>query len=150
MIALDTDVLAVYHLFHNDPRYEITKNLFIKLNEQPKAVTIFNILELCGILASANRLKDSKVIFDRYLEAEDSIIIFPSLIGDSVKDFWITLVSECFSRIQRGIRLGDAVILWALEANQDIDSFITWNTKHFKNKTSLNILTPSEFLQSVK
>ncbi len=146
MIAIDTDVLAVYHLFHNDPRYEATKNLFIKLNEQPKAVTIFNILELCGILASANRLKDSKTLFDRYLEAEDTIVLFPPLIGDSVKDFWTTLVSECFSRIQKGLRLGDAVILWTLETNQDIESFITWNTKHFKEKTPIKILTPAEFV----
>ena len=146
MIAIDTDVLAVYHIFHNDPRYEATKNLFTKLNEQPKAVTIFNILELCGILATANRLKDSKSLFDRYLEAEDSIVLFPPLTGESAKDFWAALVSECFSRIQRGIRLGDAVILWTLEANQGIDSFITWNTKHFKEKTPIKILTPAEFV----
>ena len=86
MIAIDTDVLAVYHIFHNDPRY------------------------------------------------------------DSAKDFWAALVSECFSRIQRGIRLGDAVILWTLEANQGIESFITWNTKHFKEKTPIKILTPAEFV----
>ncbi len=146
MIAIDTDVLAVYHLFHNDPRYEVTKKLFIKLNDQPKAITIFNILELCGILASANRVKDSKTVFDRYLEAEDSIVLFPSLIGDSNKNLWTTLVSECFSRIQRGLRLGDAVILWTLETNQDIDSFITWNTKHFKERTSIKIMTPAEFV----
>lgn len=146
MIAIDTDVLAVYHLFHNDPRYEATKKLFIKLNDQPKAITIFNILELCGILASANRVKDSKTVFDRYLEAEDSIVLFPPLTGESAKNLWTTLVSECLSRIQRGLRLGDAVILWTLETNQDIDSFITWNTKHFKERTSIKIMTPAEFV----
>lgn len=146
MIAIDTDVLAVYHLFHNDPRYEATRKFFIKLNDQPKAITIFNILELCGILASANRVKDSKTVFDRYLEAEDSIILLPSLTGESIKDFWATLVSECLSRIQKGLRLGDAAILWTLETNKDIDTFITWNTKHFKERTSIKILTPAELV----
>jgi hypothetical protein len=25
MIAIDTDVLAIHHVFHNDPRYEATE-----------------------------------------------------------------------------------------------------------------------------
>ena len=132
MIAIDTDVLAVYHLFHNDPRYEATKNLFIKLNEQPKAVTIFNILELCGILASANRLKDSKPSLIDILKLK-ILLSSSTLIGDSVKDFWTTLVSECFQNPERPSPR-DAVILWTLETNQDIESFITWNTKHFKKR----------------
>lgn len=49
-------------------------------------------------------------------------------------------------RIQKGLRLGDAVILWTLETNENIDSFITWNTTHFKEKTPIKILTPSELL----
>lgn len=44
------------------------------------------------------------------------------------------------------MRLGDAVILWTLETNQEVDIFVTWNTRHFKGKTSLKVLTPSEFL----
>jgi len=36
----------------------------------------------------------------------------------------------------------------SLETNQEVDTFVTWNTKHFKGKTSLKILTLSELLQS--
>lgn len=78
MIAIDTDVLAVHHIFHNNPRYEATRDFFAK--------------------------------------------------------------------IQKSMRLGDAAILWTLESNPRIDAFITWNTKHFKDKTSIKILTPSDFL----
>ena len=146
MNAIDTDVLAVYHIFHKDPRYEVTKKFFEKIDNQTKAVTIFNLLELCGILASATMIKDSKTFFDKYLTADDIDIIFPDLTANDERDFWATLVSECFSRIQRGIRLGDATILWALETNERIDSFVTWNTKHFKGKTAIKVLTPSELL----
>lgn len=145
MIAIDTDVLAIYHIFHNDQRYAATKTFFDKLNGQTKAVTIFNLLELCGILATATRKEDSVTVFHKYLSAEETEILFPSLPAKSEKDFWSTLVSECFSRIQKGLRLGDVVILWALETNSNIDSIITWNTKHFTGKTSLKVLTPSEF-----
>ena len=146
MIAIDTDVLAIYHIFHNDHRYEATKDFFYRAMGQTKAVTIFNLLELCGILATATRKEDSVTVFHKYLTAEKIEILFPKLSARSEKDFWSTLVSECFSRIQKGLRLGDAVILWALETNNNIDSIITWNTKHFIKKTPLKVLTPSEFL----
>lgn len=144
MIAIDTDVLAIYHIFHKDPRYDTTKRLFEKLNNRPKAVTIFNLLELCGILSSATRKEDSRTVFHRYLSAEDIAVLFPQFPALNEKDFWATLVSESLSRIQKGLRLGDAVILWALETNDNIESFITWNTKHFIGKTPIKVLTPDE------
>lgn len=145
MIALDTDVFVVYHIFHNDPRYDATKRLFERIGDQTKALTIFNLLEFCGILATANRKDDSQAVFNKFLTAEDTEILFPRLDQDE-KEFWPAFVFECFSRIQKGLRLGDAVIIWTLETNNNIDSFITWNTKHFAGKTSINVLSPPEFL----
>lgn len=146
MIALDTDVLAIYHIFHSDTRYGTTKELFDKLADQHKAVTIFNLLEFCGIFTTAARKEDSVTVFHKYLTAEDTHILFPRFSTEEEKDFWAILVSECLSRIQKGLRLGDAAILWTLETNDNIDAIITWNTKHFTGKTLINVLTPSEFL----
>lgn len=146
MIALDTDVLAIYHIFRNDQRYRATRAVFEKLGNQTKAITIFNLLEFCGILTTAARKEDSITVFHKYLAAEDTKILFPRFVAVEAKDFWATLVSECLSRIQKGIRLGDAVILWTLETSDNIDTLITWNTKHFKEKTFINVLTPPEFL----
>ncbi len=146
MIAIDTDVLAVHHIFHNDPRYETTRNFFARIEGRPWAITVFNLLELSGIFASANRVAESKVVFEKYLRAGKISILFPILTADDTRRFWQTVTFECFDRIQKGLRLGDATILWSLETNQEVDTFITWNTKHLKGKTSLKILTPSEFL----
>ncbi|OHC08595.1 MAG: hypothetical protein A2545_01210 [Planctomycetes bacterium RIFOXYD2_FULL_41_16] len=63
MIALDTAVLAIYHIFRNDQRYHATRELFDKLGNQTKAITIFNLLEFCGILATVARKEDSKRSF---------------------------------------------------------------------------------------
>ena len=149
MIALDTDVLAVYHVFHRDLRYETTTRFFEKIAGQTKAVAIFNLLELCGILACAKKHRTQKALFDSVIGAEDVVVLFPNIVTVDDKDFWATLVSECFARIQKGMRLGDAAILWTLETCGNNCTFITWNTRHFKEKTAINILTPSEFLLSV-
>jgi hypothetical protein len=145
MIAIDTDVLAVHHIFHNSPRYASTREFFVRIEDQLKAVTVFNLLELAGIFASANRAKESRDVFERYLRTADISILFPNLAAGNATHFWQAVTSESFARIQRGMRLGDAVILWTLETNENIDAFITWNPKHFKEKTSIKVLTPPEF-----
>jgi hypothetical protein len=146
MIAIDTDVLAVHHMFHNDPKYAATRDFFARIKDRPRAITVFNLLELSGIFASASRALESKAVFDKYLRAGNVLILFPVLKPGDTKQFWQAVIFECFDRIQKGMRLGDAAILWALETNQEVDTFVTWNTKHFKGKTTLKILTPSEFL----
>jgi hypothetical protein len=42
MIALDTDVLAIYHIFRNDKRYRATRAVFDKLGNQPVRCRPFN------------------------------------------------------------------------------------------------------------
>ena len=146
MLALDSDLLAILHIFKVDARFEVTRQFFQKIKDQPKGITIFTLLELCGIVATSTGKEDASEIFHQYISSGDSIIIYPDLLTKNTDEFWASLVSESFLRIQRGMRLGDAAILWALETNQEVDTFVTWNTKHFKGKTSLKILTPSEFL----
>ena len=139
MIAIDSDLFAIFHIFKKDPRFETTKGFFKRVSGHPKAITILNLLELCGIVSTATSGEDASRIFHEYASSRDITILFPNPAKDEV-DFWASLVSECFSRIQRGMRLGDAAILWTLETNKNIDAFITWNTRHFKDKTSLKIL----------
>ena len=148
MIVFDTDVLVIYHFFQNDPRYNETRLLLEKVANETKGVTIFNLLELCGIIASANKLKFSRNLFEQYNESEDIRILTPQINANVANEdaFWHSVLLSCFSYTQKGMRLGDAAILWTLESNPEIDAFITWNTKHFKDHTSINILTPSEFL----
>ena len=146
MLALDSDLLAILHIFKADARFEATRQFFQRIKDQPKAITIFTLLELCGIVATSTGKEDAGEIFHQYISSDDSVIIYPNLLTKDTDEFWGSLVSESFLRIQRGMRLGDAAILWALETNQEVDTFVTWNTKHFNGKTSLKILTPSEFL----
>lgn len=146
MLALDSDLLAILHIFKMDARFEATRQFFQKIKDQPKAITIFTLLELCGIVATSAGKEDASEIFHQYISSDNLVIIYPNLPAREAVEFWGSVVSESFLRIQRGMRLGDAAILWALETNQEVDTFVTWNIKHFKGKTSLKILTPSEVL----
>ena len=55
MILCDTDVFAIYHFFTHDSGYPATRN-FIENNENIKfCTTVYNLLELAGILASGGK-----------------------------------------------------------------------------------------------
>jgi len=40
----------------------------------------------------------------------------------------------------------DSLVLILAERTPDVDYFITWNAKHFKGKSSLQVLTPEEYV----
>jgi len=145
MIAIDTDVPAIHHVFHNDPRYEATEKFLSNIRGTTKGITIFNLLELCGIISTARQCEESARIFEQYLRSHNVTNLFPVSSSENKQAFWSDLTTECLARIHRGMRLGDAVILWTLESVR-IETFVTWNLHHFRGKTDLSIINPSDFM----
>jgi hypothetical protein len=47
---------------------------------------------------------------------------------------------------QNRIPFLDALILGLVEQCSEVDVFITWNARHYRGKTPLTVLTPSEYL----
>ncbi|MDW8325881.1 MAG: hypothetical protein RMK99_04880 [Anaerolineales bacterium] len=43
----------------------------------------------------------------------------------------------------------DALVLNLAERTPNVTQFVTWNAKHFRGKSSLNVLTPDEYLQQI-
>lgn len=43
----------------------------------------------------------------------------------------------------------DALVLSLAERSPGVTSFVTWNARHYKGKTSLQVLTPEEYTAKV-
>lgn len=111
MICIDTDILAIYHIFKRDLRYQITRTFMRKSKGALRAVAIFSLLEVCGIMATAKQSKEAMKLFDEYIASEDVRVLYPPVALNSTKEFWAHQNAELLKRIERGIRLGDAAIL---------------------------------------
>ncbi len=146
MVAIDTDVLSLYHIFQRDPRFKTTSLFMEKSREVERGVGIFNLLELCGVMATAGQIDKALKLFKEYHERNDVEILYPPVVLISEEEFWAQLNAEVTNRIERLMRFGDAAILWTLEANR-CELLITWNTKHFAGKTTINVQTPGEWLK---
>jgi hypothetical protein len=143
MILFDSDVLAIYHFFTHDPRYQITRECIDNPKEEPVATTIYNLLELAGILASGGKGDLGEKIIKTYLNSADIEVLFPRTGYISEDIFWEEYTRGMMDVIRRGVRYGDAKIIWVAELHE-VSRIITWNIRHFVGKTSLPVMTPED------
>ncbi len=149
MVIIDTDVLLLAFAFHRDVR-QTQNNAFLNSIQQTNAaITIYNLMELLGQLSynlSAERLLTWK---SWLVDAYQLTIIWPVDPDDPVNA--ISFRNEVYERpIERMINhraaFMDALILNLAERTPDVEYLITWNARHFKDKSSLLVLTPQEYL----
>ena len=144
MIVIDTDVLAIYHLFTHDKRYGATKTFMESTSRQPRGTTLYNLMELAGIISSSGKAAAAKTIIETYARAADMKILYPLLPLKTPEHFWIEYCAQIMEVMGRGLRYGDAKNLWFVESH-DCDTFVTWNAAHYHSRTPLQILTPAEY-----
>jgi hypothetical protein len=145
VITIDTDVLGIYHVFTQDERYSIAATFMNESRKVERGVTIFNLYELCGILATMGRRDEARILFNEYLKASDVEILYPRVKCTTLVEYWGEQNQELLMRIEKGMRLGDAAILWVIESNA-CEVFITWNISHYMGKTNIKVQTPKEWL----
>jgi len=143
VIVIDTDVLALYHFFVQDPRHEIAVSFMNETRKQARGTTIYNLLELAGILAVAGKADLGKSLVGTYATAADMQVLFPRPSSLSPDAFWADYTGDLVDMMARGLRYGDAKVLWVAERN-DASCIVTWNTRLYRDRTPLPVLTPAE------
>jgi len=142
LVAIDTDVLAIHHIFTWDKRYSVNKE-FLKRVSKP-ATTIHNLLELVSIAFRALRGDKGLEIYRTYMLSGKWSILFPDMPSD-----WSEYCEKVFSYLRKGMSYGDAVIAWTIDEHSDLlDSFVTWNKKDFVDKLEVDVYTPEEWLKN--
>jgi predicted nucleic acid-binding protein len=141
LIALDTDVLAVYYLFRWDRRYEYARRV-VESSEE-KATTVVNVLELVGLMAIAQGGARAVKLFDHLHRRKDFKVLYWRrwLEQHAFVDKALEYVAA------RRSPLADALIGWILE-DHGAEKLLTWNKAHFGSRYSFEVLTPEEYLDS--
>jgi len=73
-------------------------------------------------------------------------IIFPVITAKTAEQAFDRLLGDTMRIILKKVAFIDALIISTAESAPQIDHLITWNAKHFLNKTKLIIQTPEEYL----
>lgn len=149
MVAIDTDVLTLAYAFHRDPRQAANAQFLTEVRADDPATTIYSVMELLGKLSfnlSGERLAQWPLwLQDRY----QLTILYPSTTGLTAETFFHReFVDRPFGRMQR-FRMAflDSLILNLAENALEVQVFVTWNARHYRDKTPLTVLTPAEYLE---
>lgn len=145
-IFVDTDVFVRKLRYPRDQSSEVNSRFLerVKGGRIKAATSIFNVLEVCGIL-SFNLAPDSLIgLYTGFGEHFGVKIFFPAdRDGNLQYDY-----AGIFKNIQTKQSLGDAQVNYVVERFCDLVSgVVSWNAHHFDGKLPVPVMTPEEFLK---
>jgi predicted nucleic acid-binding protein len=149
MVVVDTDVLLLAFAFHQDPRQADNTAFLRQAQTDGCAITIYTLMELLGKFSfnlSPARLEQwPQWLVDAYqLEviwpvAPDTAVTYHSWREE--------LFTRPFTRMKTvKMPFMDALILNLAENTPEATCFVTWNARHFQNKSTLPAMTPAAYI----
>lgn len=137
MIFLDSDVFVIDLRYQRDEHYAINQ-LFISQTAN-KYTSIFNVLEVCGILSHNLSSQSLDTLYQTFAEWFQVQILYPPMSREDV-------IEKTYDKIRNKMGFGDALALNVAETNQ-VKTFVSWNAKHFQGKSGIPVMTPEQFLK---
>lgn len=144
MIFIDSDVFLIDLRYRRDPRHKRNKAFLRQIFDSGQGVTtIFNLLEICGILSFNLNIQQLKEFF-HYFPVHYNVKVLPKT-SDKI-DLPTLTVKKVFAVISQKAAFGDALILAFLMENYfgEISSIVSWNASHFVGRVPLPVYTPQE------
>jgi predicted nucleic acid-binding protein len=151
MVIIDTDVFLIELAFNRDARFAMNSRFLRSVKSAGPAITIFNLMELLGSL-SYHTPPAKLGAWREWLERPYRLtIIWPEPADLDARAFFEAIIYEAPLLRMQMHRLGfnDALMLDLAERTHDTRALVTWNARHFKNKTRLPVATPVEYLASL-
>lgn len=145
MIFVDSDIFVIDLRYQRDDKYTTNKKFLDKVSIDGMITTsIFNILEVCGILSfnlNEQQLLDLYYHFPRKYNLQGMSQLDRA---EALPSFRISTILNVMSH---KASFGDTLIICAvLKVISQIDYFISWNADHFSGKITKPTLNPAEYL----
>jgi len=149
MVLLDSNLFIIDRFFSKDALYPLNRTFIERLGELEAAISIFTLLEICGVASFNLSSRELKRWLYQFSDAYPVLVLDPFGIEiqaalDWVKDFLV----EVSERISLKTTFGDAIILREAE-KYGVEALITWNTKDFLRRTGVPVLTPESYMRRI-
>ena len=147
LIVIDTSVFVIDLRYKRDKDFSVNRAFLERAVEgRSAATTIFNLLEVCGILSFNLNERQLRELFHYFPQRYQVEMLPHDSLESSLPAF---TTGELFNMILKKFSFGDALIAAAIEKHvRGAECFVSWNAQHFKDKLSVPSLTPRQFLRS--
>jgi hypothetical protein len=146
LTVIDTPVFVIDLRYKRDRHFSSNRAFLDRIAKEGRAATtIFNLLEVCGIL-SFNLNNDQLKEMFHYFPHHYKVDVLPHSTFESPLPALKT--GDLFDVIARKTSFGDALIISAVENHiPGTACFVSWNARHFEGRLSVPAFTPREFLE---
>ncbi|MEW5828546.1 MAG: hypothetical protein AB1846_06610 [Chloroflexota bacterium] len=150
MVILDSDVILLAFAYQRDSRQPLNTAFLEQAQDKGIAITIYSLMEILGQL-SFDLSPDKLNAWQSWLvDAYSLTVIWPVDPENTTAStsFRTEIFERPFERmVSKRVAFMDALIPNLAERTPGAEMFVTWNAKHFKEKSTLKVLTPQEFLE---
>src|SRR5215510_1349269 len=149
LTVIDTTVSIIDLRYKRDRHFATNRSFLDRMaQERSGAITLFNLLEVCGILSFNLNEKQLQELFS-YFPQRYAVEVFSHTTLQSPLPALQT--GDLFHIISGKASFGDALIIAAIEKYiPRAARFVSWNAQHFTGCLSIPSLTPREFLESAE
>ena len=147
LIVIDTSVFVIDLRYKRDKEFPVNRAFLDRAAQSGSAATtIFNLLEVCGILSFNLNEQQLRELFHYFIQHYNVEVLPHASLESSLPAF---TAGDLFNTILKKVSFGDALIAAAMEKYvRGAECFVSWNAHHFKGKLSAPSLTPRQFLKS--
>ena len=147
MVLVDSDVFLIDLRYPRDARFAANRAFLERLASTDQgATTIYNLLEICGVLSFNLNRRQLTALYTHFGRRFRLQVLPDVAPGTRLPSFPI---GDILSIIERRVAFGDALVLALLEAHQrEVTMFVTWNARHFRAQTAIDVLEPPAALLS--
>ena len=144
LVLVDTNIFVIDLRYKRDANYKINRTFLSAIAQSGIGfTTLVNLLEICGIL-SFNLNRKQLIDLWTYFEERYKVSVLPS--PDLQSEFPSIEIRRLFNTISKKMSFGDALMLGLAEKLLPfVNTMVTWDNEHFKDKYSGKVLTPEEF-----
>lgn len=147
MIFIDTDIFIIDLRYKNDQKYDYNRLFLEKARDQKATTSIFNILEVCGILSHNLNRKQLYELYFYFPRRYNLTISYHADLSQRLPSYPIGYILDVMAK-KSG--LGDSLITCYINSvTADLSHFISWNARHFENRLSIPALTPNDALETI-
>ena len=142
-VLIDTDVFVIDLRYHRDPKYSQNRTFLerVKQEELVGRITVYNLMEVCGILSFNLSPQSLEELFIGFATKYNVEILFPP---DEEERTCFNPV-DILETMKQKFSFGDALIAELVQRYKGrLDLFVTWNAVHFADKLPLRVITPAQ------